>query len=211
MLHRIPRWYSPWAHLLCTAGLGVVVLGMALRRLHAVRPAEFLMIPAVFVLSNCLEWLAHRFLMHRRSPPLVVLYDRHTPEHHRVYVRGDMAMRSFRELRLVLIPALGVLTIVLTALPFASLAAYCFGSNAGWLFLVTTSSYVVSYELLHLLYHLPASHPAARLRIVRLLAEQHAAHHDPRLMQRYNFNVTVPLADSMFGTRAPRVAPGTHM
>jgi sterol desaturase/sphingolipid hydroxylase (fatty acid hydroxylase superfamily) len=51
---------------------------------------------------------------------------------------------------------------------------------------------------------------------VRILRRHHAIHHDPRLMQRYNFNVTVPLWDwvrgtivtdpkSVLGANAPRV------
>ncbi len=41
-------------------------------------------------------------------------------------------------------------------------------------------------------------------RIIRALRTHHARHHDPRLMQRWNFNVTVPLFDAVMGTIAPR-------
>jgi len=40
------------------------------------------------------------------------------------------------------------------------------------------------------------------------LRRHHAAHHDPRLMTRYNFNVTFPIADRLFGTVAPAAADG---
>jgi sterol desaturase/sphingolipid hydroxylase (fatty acid hydroxylase superfamily) len=35
---------------------------------------------------------------------------------------------------------------------------------------------------------------------VRALRRHHAVHHDPELMQRWNFNVTVPLWDLVRGT-----------
>ena len=34
----------------------------------------------------------------------------------------------------------------------------------------------------------------------RLRRSDHAMHHTPELMQRWNFNVTVPLADWLLGT-----------
>src|SRR4029078_13703134 len=100
------------------------------------------------------------------------------------------------------IPAAGVLGIVLTAAPIAMGAAWLFTPNVGWLCLLTTSLYVVSYELSHLAYHLPENSFIGRRAFVRVMREHHARHHDPRLMQRYNFNVTVPLGDWLFGTFA---------
>jgi len=200
LIEHIPSWYSPWGHLLATTGIGLTVLVVAVTHLRGITVLELAMVPAVFAISNCVEWLAHRYLLHRRTWPMHVLYDRHTPEHHRVYQRGDMAVRDWRELRLVLIPATGVLGIVLVMIPGALAAAALFGSNAGWLFLLTSSGYVVSYELTHLLYHMPGAHPLARLRWVRIMREHHATHHDPRLMRSWNFNVTVPLADWVLGT-----------
>lgn len=203
MLGTIPRWYSPWAHLAATTGIGTVALALAISRLHDVRPLELLVVPLAFVLSNLGEWHAHRHLLHRRYKPVAVLYDRHTPEHHRVYRYGDMAMRSVEELRLVLIPAMGVLGIIAVSAPVAMLIGSLLGDNVGWLFLATTSAYVTSYELSHLSYHLPEDSFVGRLKLVALMREHHARHHDPRLMQRYNFNVTVPLGDWLFGTLAP--------
>lgn len=200
LIARIPRWYSPWGHLAATTGIGLAVLVLALWNLHDVSATELLIVPAVLCISNAVEWLAHRYLLHRRTWPMHVLYDRHTPEHHRVYEVGDMAVRDWRELRLVLIPATGVLGIVLVMIPGALLTAALLGSNAGWLFLLTSSGYVVSYELTHLLYHMPNDHPLARPAWIRVMRQHHATHHDPALMRRWNFNVTLPLADWVLGT-----------
>ena len=204
MLGQIPRWYSPWAHLGATTGIGVTVLVVALLNLHHVRAVELLMVPAVFLLANAFEWRAHKDVLHRRFRPFEVIYERHTPDHHAVYMEHDMAMRSTREFRLVLIPAMGILGIVLTTTPFALLAAMFLGANCGWLFLVTAGLYMVGYELSHLSYHLRADSFIGRQRLIRVLREHHARHHDPRLMQKWNFNVTIPLFDWLHGTIAPK-------
>src|SRR5688572_29003278 len=106
MLGRIPRWYSPWGHLAGTVGVGVVTLVVSIVGISDPRAVEFLTIPLAFVFANLVEWFAHRHLMHRRRFPLRVLFDRHTPEHHRIFRYDSMAIESARELRLVLIPAM---------------------------------------------------------------------------------------------------------
>ena len=202
MLAAIPAWYWPWGHLAGTTGVGVAGVVLAVTHLEAPRVADFSVIPATFVFANLVEWFVHRYFMHERRRPLAVLYDRHTPEHHRVYRYESMAIRSVREFRLVLIPAAGVLGIVLLAAPVARVTALAWGANAGWLFLLSSAVYVVGYELSHLAYHLPETFPAYRLPVLRTLREHHARHHLPSLMRRANFNVTIPLADLLFGTLA---------
>ena len=72
--------------------------------------------------------------------------------------------------------------------------------NMALLFLSTCVFYTLSYEWLHLAYHLPADSFIGRRWLVRVLRRQHATHHAPELMQRWNFNVTLPLWDVLRGT-----------
>jgi hypothetical protein len=204
MLAKIPRWYSPGGHLTGTLGVGIITLSVALGRLDAPSLLEFLTVPCAFVFANLVEWFAHRYLMHQRHFPLTVLYDRHTPEHHRVFSYDGMAIDTPRELKLVLIPAMGVLGMVLLAAPVALLVGSVLSWNVGWLFLATAGVYVVGYELSHLAYHLPERSFVYRLPFLRALREHHARHHIPSLMQRHNFNVTIPIGDLLFGTFASR-------
>ncbi len=206
MLARVPRWYSPYGHLAGTVGIGVVAVVICISQLRAPTALELLTIPISFVFANLVEWIAHKHLMHRRRRFFRVLFDRHTPEHHRVYHKGAMAMKSPRELRLVLIPAMGVLGIVLLAAPAAFVAGVLANENVGWLFLLTSATYVVGYELTHLCYHLPESSALYRWSLMRFLREHHEEHHATARMQHFNFNVTVPLFDLIFRTMAPRDA-----
>jgi hypothetical protein len=204
LLAGIPPAYNPWLHLAATTGIGLALLVLAAFELHRVHALELLTIPAIFLLSNGFEWRAHRDVLHRARKPFEVLYRKHTPEHHVVYVEGDMDIRDWRELRLVLIPAAGVLGIVISLMPFAALVGWLVTPNTGWLVLLTGGLYMVGYELSHLSYHLPRDSFVGRLALVRVLRAHHARHHDPRLMQRWNFNVTIPLFDWLHGTIAPR-------
>src|SRR5439155_16097366 len=124
----------------------------------------------------------------------------HTPQHHRVYVTRDMAMRSRKEWRLVLIPPYGILLILLGVGP--GIWAFHLGGhdNLAALFAITCMLYVMGYEWLHLSYHLGADTWIGRRTIIGLLRRHHATHHDPRLMQRWNFNVVVPFWDWVRGT-----------
>lgn len=204
-LAEIPWWYSPYGHLAATTGIGVVTLAVSayeLREVHAVRAVDWAIVPLVCLLANFFEWLVHEHVLHRRRWPLEVIYDKHTPMHHVVYTEHDMALRSVHEFRLVLIPAAGVLGIVCAAAPFALAIGRLWSPAAGWLFLATASLYMVSYEVLHLCYHAPSDSFIGRSRVIGRLRRWHAKHHDPRFMQRWNFNVTLPLFDWVMGTMA---------
>lgn len=203
LVDAIPGWYSPLLHLVLPSVFGLAILVGCVWLIERLVWWELSSVAVTFLLSNINEWRAHKYLLHRRSRLAPVLYDRHTPEHHMVYVTHDMAMKSQSEFRLVLIPAYGILLIfVATLVPGAGLWAAGL-PNVACLFVATAMVYVLSYEWLHLSYHLPPDSFVGRRRLVALLRHHHAVHHDPRRMQRYNFNVTVPLWDWVRGTIAP--------
>jgi hypothetical protein len=200
LVDRIPASYRPWLHLVGTTSVGAATLALSVAKIAALGPAEVLVVPATLLAANAFEWRVHKHVLHRRVWPLGEIFDRHTPEHHAVFRTNDMAMRGFREMKLVLIPAVGILGIVVATGPAAMAVGTLLTPNAGWLFLATGASYLVAYELLHLAYHLPADHPIARNRWIAKLRRHHAVHHDPRNMQKWNFNVTVPFWDWVKGT-----------
>ena len=203
---RIPRWYSPWGHLAFPSLVGLGLIALAVHRLDRPSTSELLVVPLVLVLVNFNEWRIHRNVLHRPSWPLEALFWRHTPEHHVIFVRDDMAMRSRREFRLVLIPFYGILAIFVTSLPLTAALWRLASPNVALLWVAASMGYVVAYEWLHLAYHLPPESRIGRTGLIARLRRHHATHHTPELMQRWNFNVTVPLADWALGTiyREPR-------
>jgi hypothetical protein len=194
------RYYSSVAHLLFPSAFGVTLMALAASGIRALRFFELGWIVLFFVIANAVEWHAHKHLLHKRRWWLAVAYDRHTPIHHRVFVAGDMAIRARRELGIVLIPAYGIVAILLICLPTAFLLDRAGLANAARLFIATMMGYVLLYEWLHLAYHAPASSLVGRSRVIRRLRAHHARHHDPALMQRWNFNITLPLWDYLCGT-----------
>ncbi len=205
----IPAWYRPWMHLAATTGIGAGGVVIAIVAAHDVLPLEWLTIPVTFLFANAFEWLVHKHFLHKRRPPFGELFDRHTPIHHAVYTESSMAMQGAREMRLVLIPAVGVLGAILSAAPLAWMCSHFISRNVGLLVMAVAAGYMLTYELLHLAYHLPASNAVARIGIVKTLARQHAAHHRPDRMQKWNFNVTIPLCDWIMRTSVsdPDIAP----
>jgi hypothetical protein len=200
LVARIPSWYSPWVHLAFPSLVGLGLITTALLLLREVRPLEWLAIPAAFVVLNAGEWRIHRDLLHKRAPFLTLLYDRHTPEHHMVFVTEDMSIRETREFRLVLIPFYGILAALVGSLPIPALLLALGRPNLALLFVATTMGYVVMYEWCHLSYHLPPESWVGRRWLIGILRRHHATHHAPELMQKWNFNVTIPLWDLVRGT-----------
>jgi sterol desaturase/sphingolipid hydroxylase (fatty acid hydroxylase superfamily) len=197
---KIPAWYSPWIHLLLPAVLGVGVVVASILLVEKLIWWELLIVPATFLMSNASEWRIHKGILHRRVRGLTVLYDRHTPLHHMIFQMEDMAVKSRVEWRLVLIPAYGIMLVIAINVPLAAGMVALGLRNVGLLYLATAVGYVLSYEWLHLAYHLPRESFIGRLGIVAAMRRHHATHHHPPLMQKWNFNVTFPIWDWVRGT-----------
>ncbi len=203
VLAEMPSWYSPFGHFLFPALVGLATIGVCLHHVKGLRALELLAIPFTLVLSNAIEWHAHRDVLHKRTRVIPILFDRHTPVHHKLFSSDDMAITDWRELRNVLLPSFGVLAILSLQLPLLAVALSFGLRNVALLFLATSMGYVLAYEWLHLAYHLPADSFVGRRTTVRWLRRHHALHHDHKLMQRWNMNVTLPLWDWLRGTVYP--------
>jgi hypothetical protein len=200
---RIPARYSPTLHLAIPALIGLGVLVTALLRLQTnqLRPIELLTIPITLLAGFGFEWRAHKDILHRRLPLLGVLYERHELSHHVIFTDRNMAMQSKREWWFVLMPPYAVVLVFLTlVLPLAIVIERYVSTNVAMLVTATSMVFFLSYEWLHLAYHLPPDHPVARNSLIAKLREHHRRHHEPRLMKRWNFNVTVPLFDWLHGS-----------
>jgi hypothetical protein len=191
-----------WAHFSFTTVASLAVITAAITATRDVRPLEWLVLPATFLLANTVEYLAHRGPMHRRRRRLAFLYERHTLRHHRFFTRDAMGCDSAADFGLVLFPpALLLFFLGGVALPVAALLFVLASRNAGCLFVACAMGYFLSYEWLHFVYHLPDDNPIGRFPVVRSLRQHHAMHHDLRAMAHCNFNITFPVCDWLFGTR----------
>lgn len=171
---------------------------------HGVRPIAWIAIPATFMLANALEYVLHRYPMHRRNWFLERMFRRHTLQHHRYFTHTSMAITSKRDLFFVMLPVqYGLVSVVLAGGVYLALRAMM-SPGAAALCGITLILYFGFIDVIHLVFHLPLKWfrrvPILRGKVVRALRLHHLVHHDPRLMNKYNFNITLPLTDWIVGT-----------
>ncbi len=193
--------YQGWLHFAFTVSMASSIIALCAWRLHGVTPWEWLTIPLTFLYANLSEYLGHRGPMHHLRPGLRLVYERHSRQHHRFFTEDSMEYESTRDFKVVLFPPLLVSFFLLAfGAPMAVLVAWLTTPNVGYLFALTTAAYFLNYELLHFTYHLPRDHWVARLPGMPTLRRLHTVHHNQELMAKYNFNISYPIWDWVFGT-----------
>ncbi len=192
--------YSPRSHLLIPSAIGLGGMVAMVALLRDLRAIELLTVPLTLIGGFGLEWRVHKDILHKRVWPLQILYDRHERLHHVVFTDEDMGLRSRQEMKLVLLPGFVIVIILGLLLPLGLLLAQLVPRNCALLFIATSLMFFLMYEWLHLAYHIPEGTRLGRNPLIAKLRSLHQRHHDPRLMKRWNFNVTVPLFDWLHGT-----------
>lgn len=193
--------YSGPAHLTLTVGSTLVVMLASILMLDHVRPLEWLTIPITFLYGNLVEYLGHRGPMHRKKRFFGLIYQRHALEHHNFFTEEDTTFDSPRDYYAVLFPPIMLAFFFgCFAFPVGIILYLLLTPNVAFLFVLTSAGYFLNYELLHFAYHMDERSRVGRLPFMRALRRHHIIHHDRRLMARYNFNITYPIFDIVFGT-----------
>ncbi len=199
----ISRYYVGTLHLAFVLAFTLGGMAAAVGEIENLRWVEWLTLPATFLYANFVEYVGHRWVMHRPVKGLMLIFHRHTRQHHRFFTSRSMAMDSPLDFRAVLFPPVLMLFFFAAfALPAGALLALIASPNVGWLFVIMALAYYLNYELLHLAYHLPNESRWTQLDVLRRLRTLHQDHHAPSLMAHKNFNITYPIFDWLFGTRA---------
>jgi hypothetical protein len=197
----IGRRYNGWLHFAFTVGMACSIIVLCGLHVRGVTLWEWSTVPLTFLYANFAEYFGHRGPMHHLRPGLRMVYERHTRQHHRFFNESHMAFDNTRDFKAVLFPPLLVTFFLLAfGTPVAFLLAWVATPNVGYLFALTVTAYFLNYELLHFSYHLPPQHFIARLPGMRVLRRLHTYHHNPELMAKYNFNISYPICDWLFGS-----------
>jgi hypothetical protein len=200
--HIGPR-YSGQAHLAFAVVFSLGGIAACAWLLEDVQPLEWLTVPLAFLYANLVEYSGHRWVMHRKVRALGLVYERHAGQHHHFFTDQHMALEGWQDCKVVLFPAvLMVFYFGAFAVPLGLLLAWLTTANVALLFVIVALGYYLNYELLHLAYHLPESFRLLQLPFLRRLRRLHHRHHQPALMAKANFNITYPIGDWLFGTRA---------
>ena len=195
-----PNWYMGWLHFWFTSLITVGGVVFCLIRTSHIMPMEWLTIPVTLIYANLAEYLGHRWPMHRRWRILPMIF-LHTTIHHRFFTKDKMTYEQARDFHALLLPPyILAFFFGLFALPVGILLRVYVSSNVAYLFVASALGYFISYEWLHFCYHAPEGSLISRLPFIAHLRHHHLVHHDPQLMTRYNFNITLPLFDGLFRT-----------
>jgi len=199
--NRIPENYSGPLHLATVIGISVLVAAASLVMLDDVGPVEWLAIPLTFLYCNLAEYLGHRGPMHKKTRLLGGIFQRHTVEHHSFFTDEATSIDSPRDYRAVLFPPiLLVFFFGFFAVPIGAILYVLVSPNVCFLFVFTAILYYLNYELFHFSYHVDPQSGLGRLPLIHRLRRNHVLHHNRALMTRYNFNITYPICDRLFGT-----------
>jgi hypothetical protein len=193
--------YTGWGHFAFTSTVSLAIIVWAALGVKDVSALEWLTVPITFLFANWAEWSGHKGTMHVPRKLFGLIYKRHTLQHHHFFTHDSMSYESSRDFKMVLFPPLVIVFFFgLFALPIGA-ALFVFATqNVARLYVVTAIGYFLTYEWLHFIYHLPETSWIGSVGIVRRMRRHHQTHHNLALMGKYNFNITFPICDALFGT-----------
>ncbi len=195
--------FKLWRHLTAFVGLAAAGIALGAWLARAATLADLWIVPIYLLIANVVEYLLHRFPMHRPLLPRA-LYVGHTLEHHRCFQYHSMEVESWSEMGLVMMPWFSIALLFAGLAPVVVVVAWALGPNPAGLLLGTAAFSFIFYEGLHALYHFPAPTLArlglSRNRFFLFLARHHQHHHRLVRMRWVNFNISLPLSDVLFGT-----------
>ncbi|MFQ6004346.1 MAG: sterol desaturase family protein [Woeseia sp.] len=197
----ISEQYSGPLHLATTVGVSMLIALLAAMLLEDVSRLEWLTIPLTFLYANLIEYVGHRGPMHRKTRFLGPVFERHAIQHHTFFTDESATVDTTQDFKAVLFPPIMLLFFHgCFALPVGALLFFIVSPNVCYLFVITAMLYFLNYELLHLAYHIDPKTSVGRLPFMYRLRRHHIRHHNRNLMTSYNFNITYPLCDYLFGT-----------
>ena len=196
-------WYSGVFHYLFNGTLLFGSCTFLFLQVTDLKPIELLTIPVVLILGSLTVYLIHRYPLHQKYKSVrKQTYDQHTLVHHRFYTNELYHVGNQEDSNTFLFPPVVVLSFCALALPALYFLTRLFlPSNVVFLLVGMSSIYFILYEIVHYTSHLSENHWLMRIGYFRRMRKHHLDHHDPRLMEKYNFNIVCPLFDYVFGTK----------
>jgi Fatty acid hydroxylase len=195
-------WYNGYLHILLVYAMGAGAFYIYVSHIHDVKPFEWLIIPASFMIANGFEWYLHKYVMHRppRFTPLRTVYLYHMIDHHRFFTDEDMRFRDHKDWRITIFPPYAMTIFILAATPVGCLFGFVISPNAGWLFMCVSTAMYLIYEFMHFCCHMEGNWFVRHCPLINTMRRHHTAHHNQRLMMELNMNVTFPVTDWLLGT-----------
>ena len=197
----ISPWYNGLVHIGVMYGVGVLAIWWSLGHLQNATWEWLLVIP-VFLAGNFVEWLMHRYVMHRLVDvfALRAIYDRHTRQHHQYFTDNEATIDTVREFRIVFFPWRVLAVFATSGLLFGYLLSLAINPNAGYILFITMVGQYLVYETFHYCCHVHENWFVRNMPFINTIRRHHTAHHNQGIMMKYNMNLTFPIADWWMGT-----------
>lgn len=178
--------------LTCVVGAGIFLAPMSW--------FHWLFVGGSIVFSNFVEYMLHRFPLHRPLGPLKGVYKKHAGLHHRYFTADNMGIDDKKDIFHVITSFKVILLFFGFIITPISLLCGLIATQFGILFFMTSMSYYLIYELTHLICHWKPNSFLTRLPYFKGRVENHRLHHDSKQMRESRFNVSFSLMDWIFKT-----------
>jgi hypothetical protein len=199
---RVAGWYNGWLHVAVIYAIGFTGLYIYTSNINNLHAWELLAVPVTFLACNFFEWYVHRYIMHRPSSIKLfrAVYSRHTLMHHQFFTEDEMRFAGHHDWRVTFFPPYALVVFTLMSIPAAIVLGFLVSGNVGWLFISTTTSMYLVYELMHFCCHIEENEFVRRMPFVNTIRRHHTAHHNQSIMMEVNMNLTFPIMDWLLGT-----------
>ena len=157
------------------------------------------LVPLYIFVANGIEYFLHRYPMHHKMRGFEFLFE-HVIIHHNFYSESYLKCKDPRDYFAVFLPLKYLIFISIEILIIGLLVTLIGGRDHGLFFIATAYIYYFFYELFHYSAHSDTNENLKRMLGIDRLSKLHLLHHDTSLMQKYNFNISLPIFDILLGT-----------
>ena len=198
----LPKNYNPVVHLGVNIGLLAGSLLFHFIMIKDWSPIFLALMALIFFLGNVVVFVLHKYPLHRRYKWWTFPYDTHTVEHHRYFTAETITFDNSMDFNAVFFPMEVIAGFTLIGQPLIFFGVkHFFGQDVAHVITGSAASYFLLYEFFHWASHLPRNHFLMKFPWILYMRQHHVAHHNPRLMNRYNFCIVDPLVDIIMGTK----------
>ena len=198
----IPSYYSPWFHVIFNFGSTSLLFIYFMFQVETFAFWQIAVLIPAFLLANFVEYMLHRFPLHRPYPGLYKFtFVVHQEDHHHFYT-DDLIIYDESKDWIILFfhPAL-VLILAFGIIPFLYFTMkMLLPPDLMYLMMSGAILYFILYEVTHYVCHLPDEHWVLKIGFFRFMRKHHMIHHNLNLMTTTNFNIVFPFWDWVFGT-----------
>lgn len=198
---KLSKLYNPYAHIVFNLGLLAL---LAIYNFISTKNWSLNFIPIIigmYFFGDLVVYILHKYPLHRRYKYWTYPYDVHTVMHHRYFTADTITYDEAIDFNAVFFPAVVIAGFGLLGAPLIFISVnYFFGIDIAHIITGCASAYFLLYEFLHWASHLSSEHLLMKIPFLNYMRTHHIAHHNPRLMNRFNFGIVDPLADYIFSS-----------